>query len=412
MKMHYKPTLANIKEASKLLRKVFDPTPLQFSKELSMRHGAKIFLKREDLTPVRSYKIRGAFVKMNALLKEGPIKSVVTCSAGNHAQGVAFSCDWFGVRGDIFMPKITTPQKIAKVKQIGGDSVRIFLEGDTFDECYGFAKEHCKDNSFLHPFDDEKVIEGQATVGQEIMEQISGQVDYVVVPIGGGGLSAGVSSYFKECSPLTQIFGTGPQGAPAMYNSLVKGSIVTLDTIQSFVDGASVKQVGSLNFPLVQANLRKMLQIDEGHVCSKILQMYNESGLILEPAGVLSLCGLDHMNPADIKGKTIVCVLSGGNADVFRMPEIFERSLLYEGRKHYFRILFPQRSGALKEFILNVIGKEDDIIYFRYTKRINQETGPVILGIETKSKGDRARIIEAMNAKGILYESLSGQADL
>ena len=410
--MTYKPSISNIQDAAKLLRKVFEPTPLQFSKELSLRHGAKIFLKREDLTPVRSYKIRGAFNKMHSLLRGSDVQSVVTCSAGNHAQGVAFSCDWFGVRGDIFMPKITTAQKIAKVRQIGGDSVRIFLEGDTFDECSLAAKFHCNGGHFLHPFDDEKVIEGQGTVGLEILDQMTMPVDIVVLPIGGGGLSAGVSSYFKSESPSTQIIGTGPLGAPAMYNSLLRGEIEKLDKIQSFVDGASVKQVGFLNFPLVKANLGRMIQIDEGHVCSKILQMYNEGGVILEPAGVLSLCGLDNMDPAEIKGKTIVAILSGGNADVFRMPEIFERSLLYEGRKHYFRIQFPQRAGALKDFILNVIGKDDDIIYFRYTKRINQETGPVILGIETKTKGDRLRIIESMNAHGILYESLSGMADL
>ena len=228
----------------------------------------------------------------------------------------------------------------------------------------------------------------------------------VVLPIGGGGLAAGVSACVRNYSPSTDIVGTGPRGAPAMYNSLKRGDIVSLDAIQTFVDGASVKRVGDLNFPIVKANLTEMLQIDEGHVCSKILQMYNESGLILEPAGVLSLCGLDKM---DIKGKTVVAILSGGNSDVFRMPEIFERSLLYEGRKHYFRILFSQKAGALKDFVLNILTPDDDIIYFRYTKRINQELGPVILGIETKSKDDRDRIISAMNANNISFESISGQ---
>lgn len=409
----YKPNIGDVHKATTLLRTVFPPTPLVFSKELSKRHNAKIFLKREDTTPVRSYKLRGAFVKINSLWEKGNLLSVVTCSAGNHAQGVAFGCEAFKIRGDIFMPRITTAQKIQKVKQIGGDHVRVFLEGNTFDECYEHAKKHCNftRQPFLHPFDDEKVIEGQATVAQEILDQIQEPIDIVVLPIGGGGLAAGVSSYFRECSPTTQIIGTGPLGAPAMYDSLRKGQIVHVDKIETFVDGASVKQVGALNFPLVKQNLSNMLQIDEGHVCSKILQMYNESGVVLEPAGVLSLCGLDCLNEKDIQGKTIVVILSGGNSDVFRMPEIFERSLLYEGRKHYFRIQFPQKAGALKDFIVNVLGPDDDIIYFRYTKRINQELGPVILGLET-STNDRARIIESMEKNGIRYEALPGHADL
>ena len=412
--MAFAPSMHDILTASTLMRTLFEKTPLHFSKELSKHHGARIFLKREDCTPVRSYKIRGAYNKMNALRQDPSIQSVVTCSAGNHAQGVAYSCDAFKIRGYVYMPKNTTKQKIQRVQQLGGEYVKIFLEGNSFDECYAVARERATiaEQPFIHPFDDKKVIEGQATVAHEIINQINEPIDTLVLPIGGGGLAAGVSSYMRECSPSTQIIGTGPLGAPAMYQSLQQGSIVKLNTIQSFVDGASVKSVGSLNFPIVQKNLHTMLQVDEGHVCSKILQMYNECGLILEPAGVLSLCGLDLMNPSEIKGKTIVAILSGGNSDVFRMPEIFERSLQYEGRKHYYRIEFAQRAGALKDFALNVLGKEDDIIYFRYTKRINQETGPVILGLETKSKEDSLRIERAMEAAGIQYEKLSGQVDL
>lgn len=412
--MSYRPTLTSIQTAGKLLRSVFEPTPLQFSKELSIKYGARIYLKREDLTPVRSYKIRGSFVKMHSLVTDLGAESVVTCSAGNHAQGVAFGCDWFKIRGDIFMPKITTAQKIRRVKQLGGDSVRIFLEGDTFDECSQYAHHHASETTapFLHPFDDEKVIEGQGTVAKEILEQSKGRVDVVLLPVGGGGLAAGVSSYFRICSPFTRIIGTGPHGAPAMYRSLEAGSIVTLDTIQTFVDGASVKRVGSRNFPIISENIAKMLQIDEGQVCTKILEMYNDFGLILEPAGVLSLCGLDVLSTEEVKGKTIVVVLSGGNSDVFRMPEIFHRSLAYEGRKHFFRIQFRQTSGALKEFVQTVLGPTDDIIYFRYTKRINRETGPVILGIETENKEDRFRILEAMHKHSIVYETLHADTDL
>ena len=401
----------NIRSASILLRKVFQPTPLQFSKELSKKHNAKVYLKREDCTPVRSYKIRGAYTKMNALCSLGNVEAVVTCSAGNHAQGVAFSCVAFQVRGDIFMPKNTTLQKIQRVKQIGGEYVQIFLEGDTFDECQIAARAHCQKSNghFIHPFDDEKVIEGQGTVALEIFEQIPEPLDAIILPIGGGGLAAGVSSYVRDMYPVGLIYGAGPIGAPAMHQSLMCDQIVTLDKIDTFVDGASVKRVGERNFPIVKANLKSMIQIEDGHVCSKILEMYNDYGVILEPAGVLSLCALDTM---DIQGKVIVAILSGGNSDVFRMPEILERSLLYEGKKHYYRVEFSQRAGSLKEFVLHVLKEDDDIIYFRYTKRINQEIGPVIIGIETKKKIDGLRIELNMKKKGIVFSKLRGQVDL
>ena len=397
-----------IHAAEKLLRSVFPPSPLQFNKELSKKYGAQIFLKREDLTPVRSYKIRGAFVNMHSLVEGKGVNSVVTCSAGNHAQGVAFGCDWFKIHGDIFMPQITTKQKIRRVEQLGGSSVTIHLVGDTFDDCSKHATEFAKStgNPFLHPFDDDKVIEGQGTVAKEILEQSVRRVDMVLMPIGGGGLAAGVCSYFAEVSPSTKLIGTGPLGAPAMFQSLSKGRIVTLEKIETFVDGASVKSVGSRNFPIIQQHLTKILQIDEGHICKKILEMYNDHGLILEPAGVLSLCGLDTLEKQDLFGKTVVVILSGGNSDIFRMPEIFERSLLYDGRKHYFRIQFPQRAGALRDFVQQILGSEDDIIYFRYTKSIHVETGPVVLGIETQCKEDRLRLLTSMNAAGLNYEIL------
>lgn len=415
--MTFTPSVKRVRAASEILRKVFPPTPLQFSAELSTKHNAKVYLKREDLTPVRSYKIRGAYMKMNDIcfgmsgLSSSTAPSVVTCSAGNHAQGVAFSCNAFQVRGDIFMPKNTTQQKIHQVQRIGGNFVKIFLEGDNFDECQAKAKEHCVATSktFMHPFDDEKVIDGQGTVGLEILEQIPTALDYVFLPIGGGGLAAGVSSYIRDLYPVGQIFGAGPLGAPAMYQSLLQNAIVQLDTIDTFVDGASVKRVGERNFPIIQTNLKSMFQIEEGHICSKILEMYNDYGMILEPAGVLSLCAMDCM---DLTGKVVVAVLSGGNSDVFRMPEILERSLLYEGKKHYFRIEFSQRAGALKEFVLNVLEKDDDIIYFRYTKRLSLETGPVILGIETKTKQGGMRLEKAMNAHGLVFQKLRGKVDL
>jgi threonine dehydratase len=379
-------------------------TPLQFNNELSKQHSATIFLKREDLTPVRSYKIRGAYNKLSSITS----KTIVSCSAGNHAQGVALSCQHLSIKGNIFMPSNTPLQKINKVKQFGGDLINIHLEGSTFDQSFYIAKQFSEKEGgeFIHPFDDEKVIEGQGTVGLEILSQSKKPIDYIFLPVGGGGLAAGVSSYIKSILPSTKIIGVEPLGAPSMTEAFKQNKVVILDSITTFVDGASVKKVGDLTFPICKKNLDKLILIDEGHVCSKILQMYNEHGFIIEPAGVLSLCALDVMG-LDIRNKNVVCIVSGGNSDVFRMPEILERSLIYEGLKHYFRIEFPQRPGALKEFITQVMGKDDDIIYFRYTRLINRETGPVIIGIQLKQNDDFTRFIQKMNDAGIIYKRMN-----
>jgi threonine dehydratase len=405
------PKIKDIINASSLLKKVMNPTLFECHIDLSTKYLSNVYLKREDLTPVRSYKIRGAFNKMSSLTNKN---GIVSCSAGNHAQGVAFSCNKLGIMGDIFMPKITTKQKIEKVKKFGGSFVNIFLEGNNFDESYDISKKYSIENSkeFVHPFDDERVIEGQATVGLEIIEQLNQKnLDYLFLPIGGGGLSAGVSSYIREVSPNTKIIGVEPLGAPSMYESFKQNKVVKLDTINTFVDGASVKRVGDLNYPICKKNLDDIILIDEGHVCSKMIEMYNENGMIIEPAGVLSLCALDIMKD-EIKNKNIVSVISGGNSDVFRMTEIMERSLIYEGLKHYFKIEFPQRAGALKDFILTVLGKNDDIIYFRYTKIINKETGPVVIGIQTKNKDDVKLLIINMEKNGITYTKLTNVSDL
>jgi len=405
------PKIKDIVNASFLLKKIMNPTSLEHHIDLSTKYLSNVYLKREDLTPVRSYKIRGAFNKMNSLITKN---GIVSCSAGNHAQGVAYSCNKLEIPGDIFMPKITTKQKIDKVKKFGGSFVNIFLEGNNFDESYDISKKYSlkHNKEFIHPFDDEKVIEGQATVGFEIIKQLNDKpLDYLFLPIGGGGLSAGVSSYISEVSPKTKIIGVEPLGAPSMYESFKQNKVVKLDTINTFVDGASVKRVGDLNYPICKKNLDDIILIDEGHVCSKIIEMYNENGMIIEPAGVLSLCALDIMKD-EIKNKNIVSVISGGNSDVFRMTEIMERSLIYEGLKHYFKIEFPQRAGALKDFILTVLGKNDDIIYFRYTKIINKETGPVVIGIQTKNKDDIKLLITNMEKHGITYTKLTNISDL
>ena len=398
----YYPTLKNIKLASCRLQRIIERTPLELNSQLSATHKAKVYLKREDLTQVRSYKIRGAFNKISSMTDTD---SIVSCSAGNHAQGVAFSCQHLKIYGTIFMPTTTPQQKINRVKQFGGNYTRIILEGSTFDQSFHAAKNYALSTkeAFIHPFNDQKVIEGQGTVGLEIMEQTTVPLDYIILPIGGGGLAAGVSAFIKEVSPKTKIIGVEPLGAPSMTEALKKKEVVTLENITTFVDGASVKRVGELNFPICQKNLDDVLLIDEGHVCSKILQLYNEHGFIIEPAGVLSICALDIL---DLKGKNVVSIVSGGNSDVFRMPEIMERSLVYEGLKHYFKIEFPQRPGALKEFIMTVLEKDDDIIHFRYTNSINKETGPVIIGLQIKHKDDIIRILENMNSMGILYERI------
>ena len=384
--------------ALKIIRTLFKETPLELNSNLSKKHKADIFLKREDLTPVRSYKIRGAFNKMSSLINKNPI---VTCSAGNHAQGVAYSCDKLQIKGTIFMPTITPKQKIQKVKQFGKDSIRIELVGNNFDESFKEAKEFSIQNcqEFIHPFDDAQVIEGQTTVGEEIIEQLR-NIDTIILPVGGGGLAAGVSKYIKNISPYTKIIGVEPLGAPSMTEAIKQNKVITLDKIDTFVDGASVKKVGDLNFPICRKYLDKMILIDEGHVCSKIIQMYNDNGCIIEPAGVLSLCALDVL---DVYNTNVVCIISGGNSDVFRMPEILERALIYENKKHYFRIEFPQKAGALKNFIQNILGTKDDIIYFRYTKLINKEMGPVIIGIETEYI---AELLTKMKEQNITFEKL------
>lgn len=397
----YYPTVNSIRAAANLLKPILEKTPLQFNEALSKRYKAKVYLKREDLTPVRSYKLRGAYNKMASVTS----KSVVSCSAGNHAQGVAYACNNLKIKGTIFMPTTTPQQKISKVKQFGESYVDVRLEGVNFDESYEIARNHsnASNEPFIHPFDDMKVIEGQGTVGLEIHKDLPNP-DYIIMPVGGGGLVAGVSAYIKEFSPSTKIIGAEPLGAPSMTDALNHGSPSPLDNISSFVDGASVKCVGNLTFPICQKHLHDVVLINEGHVCSKILEIYNEQGIIIEPAGVLSLCVLDRL---DLRSSSVVVVVSGGNSDVFRMPEILERSLVYEGLKHYFKVEFPQKPGALKDFVMNVLGPYDDIIYFRYTKIINKEMGPVIIGIQLQAKSEINRIMKNMRRYNIKYETVN-----
>ena len=383
-------------------------TPLEFNKKLSERFGAKIYLKREDLQSVRSYKIRGAFARMSQLSNEEKNKGVICASAGNHAQGVALCCKEMQVKGTIVMPETTPKQKINMVKSFGEDWVTIILVGDTFDAAKYFAekKSITEELCFIPPFDDEWVIAGQGTVGIEIMNQLTNSPDFVFVPVGGGGLAAGICSVMSEISTETKIIGVEPTGAPSMTEALKNGSPVQLNHIDKFVDGASVKRVGDLNFNICQNKLSKMLLVDEGKICGTILQLYNEFGIVVEPAGALTIAALEQINSEEIKDKTLVLIVSGGNNDITRTEEIRERWMLYEGLKHYFLIRFPQRPGALKEFVSDVVGPTDDIVYFQFSSKTGRESGPAVVGIETTKSEARISIENNLSEKGFEFEYL------
>jgi threonine dehydratase len=402
----------NVNAAAYALKSVALKTPLQFHRKLSEKFKAEIYIKREDLQVVRSYKMRGAYNLIQSLTEEQRNRGVVCASAGNHAQGVAFSCKHLNIKGVIYMPAITPKQKINQVKMFGGDNTEIVLIGDTFDECQAHALEYTLANNmeFIPPFDHLKVIEGQGTVGKEILDEAS-NIDYLFLPIGGGGLCAGVGQYFKIYSPQTKIVGVEPQGAPSMKEALKAGKPVVLDKIQRFVDGASVKKVGDLTFELTKDLISDMLLVPEGKVSSTILQLYNEDAIVAEPAGALSIAALDQY-AEQIKGKKVVCILSGGNNDIDRMQEIKERSLLYEGLKHYFIVRFAQRPGALKEFVNHILGPNDDIVRFEFIQKHNKETGPALIGIEVKSKDDFNALIKRMDESQLNYTLVNQNENL
>ncbi len=406
-------TSANIKQpldfagAAERLKKIVYRTPLQLNHNLSRKYKCNVYLKREDLQLVRSYKLRGAY-NMMSLLSAGQLQRGVVCaSAGNHAQGFAYSCKKLNAKGVVFMPIITPRQKVTQTKMFGEDAIEIKLVGDTFDDCAIAAKQFTEEQgmTFIPPFDDPRIIEGQATVAMEILEDLS-DIDMLFVPVGGGGLSAGVGSYFKTYSPKTRIIGLEPEGAPSMYEALKAGHPVTLPSIDRFVDGASVKRVGDLTFSICKEVLDDMHLVPEGKICTTILQLYNEDAIVVEPAGALSIAALDAY--ADqIKGKNVVCIVSGSNNDIDRMPEIKERSLQYEGLKHYFLIRFAQRPGALKEFVNNVLGPHDDITRFEYMQKTNKETGPALVGIELESKDDYKRLLDKMKSAHIDFSEIN-----
>lgn len=400
-------------EAANQLKEVVVQTPLQHNLNVSKEHDCNVYLKREDLQLVRSYKIRGAFNKMTSLTKDELSKGVVCASAGNHAQGVALSCDRLKVFGKIFMPQPTPKQKIDQVKMFGGEYVDVILVGDTFDDAKNEALQYCSENkmTFIHPFDDLKVIEGQSTVAKEILDQAKFTIDYLILPVGGGGLAAGVSEYFKTRSPQTKIIAVEPSGAPSLKAAFDQGKPILLEKIDKFIDGASVQQVGDLTFEFIKKNITRVVAVDEGKVCSTILKLYNKDAIVVEPAGALSLAALDQIQ-SEIQGKNVVCIVSGSNNDITRMEEIKERAMLYEKLKHYFLVQFPQRAGALKEFVNEVLGPNDDITHFEYLKKNNREKGLIKIGLEVQEPSDIHLVIEKMTSKGFDFTYLNKNEQL
>ncbi len=399
--------------ANQTLKDVVTHTPLQKNQVLSERFGANVYLKREDLQVVRSFKIRGAYHLMHSLSKETLKNGVVCASAGNHAQGVAYSCHSLKVKGKIFMPTTTPRQKIGQVKLFGKEYIEVVITGDTFDDSYREAMAYCEENNmaFIHPFNNEKIIAGQGTVGMEIMNDIEEQIDYLFCSIGGGGLISGIGTYVKSISPETKLVGTEPGGAPGMKESLGKNEVTELKKMDKFVDGAAVKRVGDITFDVCQQILDDISLVPEGKICTTILELYNENAIVAEPAGAMPISALDFYRD-EIKGKTVVCVVSGGNNDIGRMEEMREKSLRYEGLQHYFLIDFPQRAGALREFLHEVLGPEDDITRFEYTKKNNKANGPALVGIELTDPADYHTLIERLEKKKFHYNEINKEESL
>ncbi|GLB57869.1 threonine ammonia-lyase IlvA [Cytobacillus sp. NCCP-133] len=405
--------LEDILIAYQQLKDIVAHTPLQKNDRLSEKYGCNVYLKREDLQHVRSFKLRGAYYKVKSLNAEELKNGVVCASAGNHAQGVAYACRQLGVQGKIFMPATTPRQKVSQVELFGRNSVEIILIGDTFDDSYHEAVKCAKDENraFIHPFDDERVIAGQGTVAVELLNDCEENCDYIFASIGGGGLMAGLSTYIKSISPETKMIGVEPEGAPSMTESIRTQTVSPLEEIDKFIDGAAVKCVGEKTYDICNELVDDILTVPEGKVCTTILELYNEHAIVAEPAGAMPIAALD-LYREQIKGKNVVCVISGGNNDIGRMQEIKERSLLYEGLLYHFIVNFPQRAGALREFLDEVLGPTDDITRFEYTKKNNKENGPALVGIELKHQEDYGDLIERMNRKGFSYKEINKDSNL
>ncbi|HGO5510873.1 TPA: threonine ammonia-lyase IlvA [Streptococcus suis subsp. hashimotonensis] len=393
-------TAKNVEQAYSVLKRVVVRTPLDYSRYLSEKYGATIYLKRENEQRVRSFKIRGAYYAISQLTDDEKSRGVVCASAGNHAQGVAYTCQEMQIPATIFMPITTPQQKIGQVKFFGGDYVEIRLVGDTFDESAKAAQDYTQESgkTFIDPFDDENVQAGQGTVAYEILEEAEEQTisfDQILVPIGGGGLVAGVSVYLKEHAPEIKIVGVEASGARSMKAAFDKGRPVKLDQIDKFADGIAVQKVGKSTYEVARKYVDRLIGVDEGWISGTILDLYSKLGIVAEPAGAATIAALEVVKD-QIKGQTICCIISGGNNDINRMPEMEERALIYEGIKHYFVVNFPQRPGALREFVNDILGPNDDITRFEYIKRANKGTGPVLIGIALGDKTDYTQFVSRL----------------
>ncbi|PGT65426.1 threonine dehydratase [Bacillus cereus] len=400
--------IEDILMAHNCMKDIVIKTPLQRDTVLSEKYDCDVYVKREDLQLIRSFKIRGAYNLIQSLSAEQLQNGVVCASAGNHAQGVAYTCNLLKIPSKIFMPTTTPKQKVSQVQFFGGDFAEMVLVGDTFDSSFQEAQRYCEENrmTFVHPFDDPYVIAGQGTVAVEIMHDMEKSVDFIFTAIGGGGLASGVGTYVKGVSPATKVIGVEPMGAASMKEAFLQNENVALEKIDSFVDGAAVKKVGKLTFETCKDVIDDIVLVPEGKVCTTILELYKKNAIVAEPAGALSIAALDLYRD-EIKGKTVVCTLSGGNNDIDRMQEMKERSLIYEGLKHYFIIEFPQRSGALREFLDKGLGPGDDITRFEYIKKHNKENGPALVGVELKHKEDYEQLITRFKENNIQFMELN-----
>jgi len=408
-----RPSLEGVQHAKLQLKEVCKETVLELNKRLSEMTGAFVFLKREDLQQVRSFKIRGAYNKIASLTPQERERGIVCASAGNHAQGFAFACNHLKIRGRVYMPATAPQQKIAQVKMFGEGFVETILTGDTYDACQKVALETAKKEgqTFIHAFDDVQVIEGQATIALEMIAQHTEGFDYVFVPVGGGGLVSGILTVFKALSPKTKIIGVEPEGAQSMKLALELNKRIPLKEMDRFVDGAAVRQVGALPFEICKEFLDDLVHVPEGKICQAILDLYNKEGIVAEPAGALAIAALDLVE-YDLKNKNIGVLLCGGNNDILRMPEIKERALLYANLKHYFIIDFPQRAGALKQFVNEVLGPEDDITHFEFSKKSSKSVAPAVVGIELKSKDDLGFLVDRMKNHNFNFDYLNEKENL
>ncbi len=407
------PSLEGVYEAVSRLTGVIRKTPWEYNERLSEETSASVFFKREDLQQIRSFKIRGAYNKISSLTPAQRAGGIICASAGNHAQGVAFSCKKLQIHGDIYMPATTPQQKVSQVRMFGEHYIHIILIGDTYDACQKEALKHAQKEKkvFIHPFDDKEVIEGQGTLALEILENSESPIDYLFVPIGGGGLVSGILTVFQALSPQTKILGVEPVGAPSMQQSLAEGKRVLLKTMDRFVDGAAVRQVGVLPFEICKSGLTEVVRVHEGKICQTILDLYNKEGIVAEPAGALAIAAVDLFKEK-LKGKRVVALLCGGNNDIIRMPEISERALLYANLKHYFLIDFPQRAGALKEFVTEILGPNDDITHFEFSKKSFRTNAPAVIGIQLKDAKDLAGLVERMKIHNFQFDYLNNKENL